>query len=219
MNRSRTFLRFAIQFAMICGFARMQAPAAAQSFTVSASNATLPANGSGTVAFSVTSVNGFSGNVQISCGPTSIPAGARLPFCGGNVAPMIYAVPANAAVTGNLALFGSPLPCSNPCPVRLDRAPADRKGAGGGLALAGALLVGLGLRRRAVRWFALMLLAAGTLAGAAGISACGGSSSGPTLTAGVWPYTIAAADTSTNVTVSTTFDVTVPAGIRGSGLE
>jgi len=78
--------------------------------------------------------------------------------------------------------------------------------------LAGALLAGLGFRRRKARRFALMRLAAGMLAGMAGIGACGGGSSN-TLTPGVWPFTVTATDTSTFETVSATISVTVPAGI------
>jgi hypothetical protein len=81
-----------------------------------------------------------------------------------------------------------------------------------GLALAGALLLGFGMRRRASRWLTLVLLAVGTLAGPAGISACGGSGNG--MTPGTYLYTITASFEADPVTplgqaVTTTISVTV----------
>jgi hypothetical protein len=64
------------------------------------------------------------------------------------------------------------------------------------------------MRRRAARWLTLILLAAGTLAGPGGISACGGDNNG--ATAGTYVYTITATDTNTSVSVNATFNVTVP---------
>ncbi|MGA3071889.1 MAG: hypothetical protein ABSD43_16910 [Terracidiphilus sp.] len=77
-----------------------------------------------------------------------------------------------------------------------------------GFALAGALLLGFGFRRRAARWFTLTLLAVGALAGLAGISACGGNNS--VVTPGTYAYTVTATDVNTSATVTATFNVTVP---------
>jgi hypothetical protein len=216
MHERRVLLLFAALLAISLGLIGKRAHAATPSFTLTASNATMSASGSSSVPFTVTSVNGYAGTVHVSCNPVNIPSGAKLPYCGLSIAVPTYTVPANGTVTGNLSLLASPIPCApSGCPVKLDR---PHKGFATGLALAGALLVGFGFIRRKGHLFTLMLFAAGSLAVMAGINACGGSS-GSTLTAGVWPYTVTSSDTSTNETVSTTVNVTVPAGIAGIGMD
>ena len=81
-----------------------------------------------------------------------------------------------------------------------------------GLALSGALLFGFGLRRRARRWLTLLLLAAGTLAGVGGISACVIVN---VMTSGTYQYTISAdyapsLQTPLSALVTTNIEVTVP---------
>jgi hypothetical protein len=81
-----------------------------------------------------------------------------------------------------------------------------------GLALAGALMLGFGFRRRASRWLTLLLLAAGALASATGISGC---SAGNPMTSGTYQYTITAhwvdpVTTNTGIEVTTNINVTVP---------
>ncbi|MGH9616195.1 MAG: hypothetical protein ACRD28_05575 [Acidobacteriaceae bacterium] len=81
-----------------------------------------------------------------------------------------------------------------------------------GLMLAGALFLGLGLRRRRTRWPSLLLLAVVMLVGMMGIVACG--SGVQTLTPGTYAYTLTAnAQNSPSLSASTTVNVTVPAGI------
>ncbi len=84
----------------------------------------------------------------------------------------------------------------------------------GGLALAGALLLGIGLRRGARNWLALALLGVGTLAGVAGISACSGGGGTNGMTPGTYEYAIVAnfnlANTNLLITTNTTISVTVP---------
>jgi hypothetical protein len=81
-----------------------------------------------------------------------------------------------------------------------------------GMALAGALMPGYGFLRRARRSLSLAVLVACTLAGVAGISACGTGSSN-TMTPGTYPYTISADFTATGSnaigTVATTATLTV----------
>jgi hypothetical protein len=81
-----------------------------------------------------------------------------------------------------------------------------------GMALAGALMLGLGLRRRTGRWLALPAFAVLALAGAVGISACGGNLNA--MTPGAYPYSISAgfAETGSGTiqTATTTILVTVP---------
>jgi hypothetical protein len=75
-------------------------------------------------------------------------------------------------------------------------------------ALAGALLLGFAFRLRAAPRLTLTLIAAGALAGLAGISACGGNSDA--VTPGTYAYTISATDVSTAVSVTTSVNVVVP---------
>jgi hypothetical protein len=70
------------------------------------------------------------------------------------------------------------------------------------------LLLGSGFRRRAARWFTLILLTLTALAGLAGISACGGNNS--VVTPGTYAYTITAADVNTGETVNASVNLTVP---------
>jgi hypothetical protein len=80
-----------------------------------------------------------------------------------------------------------------------------------GMALAGALMLGLGFRRRARRWLVLAAFAALASAGAVGISACRAKVNATTPEA--YPYTIsagfAATGSSTIQTATTTILVTV----------
>ena len=158
------------------------------------------------------SVNGYAGTIYVLCAPPTPPAGVKVPYCENGVAGSgaIPAQPpvtltANEVVTGTIHFYNAPVPCSNPCPVSLPR--RGGHGPATGLALAGALLLGLGFRRRAARWLTLTLFAVGALAGLAGISACGGNS---VVTPGTYAYTVVAAEVDTNTTVSSTFSVAVP---------
>jgi len=197
-------------------FAGFPALAATPSFTITATNATLSSNtssGAGTSTFTLTSVNGYAGSVIVGCQPPTPPVGVKVPYCGGGYASpgAIPAQPpitlaANQVVTGTVPFYNAPVPCSNPCPASLVRPRSHRLASG--LALAGTLLLGFGVWRRARRWLALMVFAVGILAGLAGISACGGNNS--VVTPGTYAYTITATDTKTAVAVNTSINVMVP---------
>jgi len=186
--------------------------AATPSFTITATNATLSSNtssGAGTSTFTLTSVNGYAGSIIVGCQPPTPPAGVKVPICSGGYASpgAIPAQPpitlaANQVVTGTVPFYNMPVPV----PVSLPR--RGGHGIAPGLALAGALLLGFGFRRMASRWLMLTLLAAATLAGLAGISACGGNNS--VVTPGTYAYTITATDTKTAVAVNTSINVMVP---------
>jgi len=175
--------------------------AATPGFTVAATNATIGAGGAGTSNFTLTSVDGYAGTVVVTCYATDPPAGARLPYCGGGPI-RAEQLAAGATVTGTVPLTAFPAPEAANVPHRWGGS------TGTGVALAGVLLLGFGLRRRASRWLAVALLALAGLAGLAGISACVGVGNG--LTTGTYPYTITGTDMSTNTTASSSFMVTVP---------
>jgi hypothetical protein len=200
---------------VIAGLGRAHAQGATPSFTISASNATMPASGAGAIPFTLSSVNGFAGAVYVTCGPANPPTGSILPQCnytGGGPAAPPHTLTANETVTGSLNLVAYIPPCSNPCPVKLDLQPHPHHRGAVNLALAGALLLGVGFRRR-TRRLRLALLIVGILAGLAGI-ACGAGNSN-TLTPGTFAYTVSAAQAGPLpiLAVSTTVNVTVPAGI------
>ncbi len=212
MQRHKALVFTGSLLALSLGFGggHVRAATPTPSFTISATNTTMPASGNGVLPYTLTSVDGYVGIISIECAPTNPPAGARLPGCEFVPGPVVV-LTANATVTGSLELiiYGGTVP---PAPASLlHRTPS---GGAAGLALAGALLFGLGFgfRRRSARWFALMLLAAGALAGMAGIAGCGGSSNA--MTPGTWSYTITGTGVSASgadigPTVSTTANVTV----------
>jgi len=214
-----------VLFGLLFAIVSEQGPGRAQgttpSFTISAGNATISASGTGSIPFTLTSVNGFVGSIAVSCGPANPPSGSFLPQCGytggGAVAAPPYSLTANGTVTGSLNLVSYIPPCSNPCPVKMPRGPSHRRAAS--LALAGALVIGLGIRWKAMCRPMLTWIAFGALAVLAGMSACGG---GNTLTPGTFAYTVTAsqagaitcsANACTALTANTTVNVTVPAGI------
>jgi hypothetical protein len=214
MQRRSLLVLFGSFLATISGLGSGHAQSATPRFTISASNATMPASGTSTIPFTLTSVNGFAGMVVVSCGPANPPTGSILPQCnytGGGPAAPPYTLTANETITKSLNLVAYIPPCSNPCPVKLVH-PRRHRGAVN-LAFAGVLLLGFGFRRRA-RQLRLALLLIGILAGLAGV-ACG-SGNRNTLTPGTFIYTVSATqvtiDTPT-LAVNTTVSVTVPAGI------
>ncbi len=206
MKDCRTSLFIAVLFASLVMFSIPNASAATPSFTITATNVTMSSNGSsgsGSSTFTLTSVNGYAGQVLVNCNAPTIPAGVKVPYCNVPLPPHTYSLAANQVVTGNLSLYNSPVPVA-PASLR------HRKGHGlvSGLALAGVLLFGFGFRRRAARWVTLTLLALCAFFTLASISACGANNS--YVTPGNYAYTISATDVSTAVSVTTSINVTVP---------
>jgi hypothetical protein len=213
MQSNRQFVLIGSLLAFALALFSTNAPAATPDFTIAATSVTMSSSGSsgvGSSTFTLTSVNGYAGTIQVNCAPPTFLAGAMRPLCGdvGGPALPTYTLTANQVVTGTINLFNSYPPCSNgsPCPVSLPRRGGHRLAPG--LVLAGGLLLGLGFRRRAARWLTLTLLAVGALAGLAGISACGGNNS--VVTPGTYVYTVEATEFGTSATVTTSFNVTVP---------
>ncbi len=216
MRGCRALLLSGLSLAFVCGSGGERAFGATPSFTITASNVTMSSSGTGSIPFTLTSVDGFAGTVSVSCGPANPPTGSILPQCnytGSPIAQAGYTLNANATLTESVNLVAYIPPCSNPCPVKLLRRPAHW--GAGSLALAGLVVFGLGLRRRGARWLTLTLIAFGSLAGLAGIGACGGN--GKTLTAGTFAYTVTGygEETSTGAqsVVNATVNVTVPGGV------
>ena len=215
MQRYRAYYLFAVLGALaVVSIALSGAPLLAAtpspSFTIAATNVTMSSNfatGTGSTSFTLTSVNDYAGNVGIICGGPTVPAGVTVPVCnlGGPAILTVEVLTANQTATGTVVLLNTRPPCS-PCPVSLPH-PASHKLVTG-LALAGALLFGFGFRRSKQRWLVLTFLAVGSLAGLAGIGACGGNKS--VVTPGTYVYTVSAVDMTTSATVNTSINVTVP---------
>jgi hypothetical protein len=156
----------------------------------------------GSTSFTLTSVNGYTGSVAVTCVSPSIPTGARVPVCGGSVLTPAYTLTANQVVTKTISLYNFPVP--TPASLRRRRG----HGLATGLALVGALLFGFGIRGRGQRWFTLTLFALCAFFAFAEISACGANDN--YVTPGTYAYTVAATDVNTSATVKAPFNVTVP---------
>ncbi len=178
--------------------------AATPTFTISAANVTMPTSGNGSIPITLTSVNGYTGLIGMTCSAMNPPVGAKLPTCVFLLGPGIQ-LAANATVTGSLLLIppGGVLP-----PSAASLSHRLVRGGAAGLVLASGLLFGLGVRRRAARWLILALFALGSLTCLAGISACGGNSNA--MTTGTYSYAITATDNKTGTSVSTSTSVIVP---------
>lgn len=181
-------------------------------FTISASNVTMPSNGMVAIPFTLTSVNGFVGSITVDCSKGIVPGSLNLgPYCGGGGPVVAFPLTANGTATGNIEIVAIQ-PTIEPA---VKAAGFLNRGHGASWALGGVLMLGLGLRRRA-RQFARIGVAAGVLGLAAlGISGCSGP---PTLTPGDYTFTLAATTISNStqtpaIVMTTTATVTVPAGI------
>jgi hypothetical protein len=203
MQRSSLLFLLGSLLTLILAVSGSPALAATPDFTLATTNVTMSssdANGNGSTAFTLTSVNGYTGTITVACIPPNPPAGVKVPNCGGGAIARAYTLTANGVATGAMDLDNSPVP--EPV-VHWQPGGSLRKATG--IAMAGLLLFGFGIRRRAARWLTLLLLAAGTLAG---ISACGASNS--VVTPGTYAYALRATDINTSASVTTPFSVTVP---------
>jgi hypothetical protein len=196
---SRPFFPFVL-LVLACGTALsgVEASGATPTFTINATNITMPAGGNlGSSPFTLSSVDGYAGQVRVDCAYSGGAMAAKVPSCGIFVNPVSTLV-ANKTATGSLTLvpYGKPIGFGS---ARL-RSNGWKSGASVlATALAGFFLAGL-FRRRTRLW--LWLLLAGV--SLAGLTSCGSSMSG------TFPYTATAVDIKTNATVSASFTVTVP---------
>jgi hypothetical protein len=203
VTRKRAILCLLFLYGLACGISGAQAT---PSFTLTASNTTMPLSGVGSIPYTLTSVNGFSGTIYIGCSPPTEPAGVTIPICevGGPV--IEYALNSNETLKESIGLLASePVPT----PVRM-KLPKRRGGIG--LALAGALMLGFGLRRKRASHFARLCFAVSLLGGLTALGACAGGQK--TLTPGSYTYTLTANEgSSSSPLISAAVTVTVPAGI------
>ena len=218
MQRNRAtsfFLQLLTASCVLCSVPSL----AATPFAITAANLTMPANDPTTTSggateihmgsslFTVTGVS--EGAVTIDCQYSGPVTQARIPQTCGIVGPgqvlvqsgettfngVVYFVPYGEGPVPSLAqLHSEPRPS--------ERLPATT------MALAGALMLGLGFRRRAR--YLPAVLAACTWVGAAGITGCAAGISN-TMTPGTYPYTLSAgfAATGSNAMQSATTTITL----------
>lgn len=212
MTRNKPLLRLVILLAAGSRLCAAQAATPAPSFTISASNVTMPASGSVPIPFTLTSVNGYAGIIAVNCTAPTEAAGVKIPvsYQGGPV--MAYPLTAGGTATGSITLLAN-----IPKVIPLVRSSNLASGTGATGALAGMLLLGLGLRRKGAFHSARLLPAIVLLIGLASIGLCGCGGQ-PTLTPGTYVFTLNATSVSNGtqipqLTATTTATVTVPAGI------
>jgi hypothetical protein len=212
MQRYRLFIFLGLLAAVICGLSGARA-LASSGLAMTASNVTMPSSGHGVSNFTISGFPG-DGTVIIGCVYAGTNYEIKIPYClsgASSAAVPVVRIPVTAGqtLTGTINFY--PFGAVDPFPVKFHKAPGANHLPAAGLALAGALMLGFGLRRKAQRWFAMALFAVGALAAASGISGCGGNS----MTPGTYPYTITAAyqDTSNALLdsiLNVNVEVTVP---------
>ena len=222
MQRNRVGLFFLLLLTAGCALCGASGLAAAP-FGITAANLTMPADDPPTTSDGGTAIHMGSsqftvagvteGTLTIGCQYSGPVTEAKIPKQCGIVGSGQVQVQAGET-TLNKTVYFVPYgegPVPSLAQLRSVPRPSSRLPATA-LALAGALMLGFGFRRRARRTLFVVALAACTLAGATGISACGGGN-GNTMTPGTYPYTIAASFTETGSsaiqTATTTITLTV----------
>jgi len=173
--------------------------AAAPGFTVTASNVSVTDTGSGSSSYTVTSVNGFSGQVGVSCLPPEIDGSLVLPNC--NEAEQIVTLKANGSASGEIQFTPPPT-----VTARNQNGPLHPAGP---MAAGAMLLTGLAAARRRRRWSRALtpaILGAALLASIAATGRIGHG--GLAMSHGTFGYTLQAVGPHLQ-TVSVTIKVTV----------
>ncbi len=222
MRQSRVVLFFVLLLTSGCALCAESA-VAATAFAVTAANLNMPADDPPTTSGGVTTIHMGSsqftvtgvgeGTLSIGCQYSGPVTQARIPQQCGIAGPgqvpvqsgettlsgTVYFVPYGEGPVPSLARLQS-------VPRPLNRLPAPA------LAMAVALMLGLGFQHRVRRALLQVVLAALTLVGAAGITACAAGNSN-TMTPGTYPYTISVGFTETGSnaiqTATTTITLTV----------
>jgi hypothetical protein len=209
MTRNKVLSYLVVLSALAPTLCHAGVPTPAPSITISTSNVTMPSSGTVTIPFTLTSVNGFVGSVAVDCIAPTEPVGVNAPYCEDYGPVRAYPLTADGTATGSYQVVAIPpnvVPAARAANLlRLDQ--------GASWALAGVLMLGIGLQRKRTRRFARVLLAIGVIGlTGLGISGCGGP---PTLTPGAYVFTLNANSVSPAMGpfASTTSTVTVPAGI------
>jgi hypothetical protein len=217
MQRKSLWISLATLLSLSFGMVGTPARAATP-FAISAANLSMPSYNPTTTSdgvtsfhlgssqFTVTGIPG-AGMLTIGCQYAGTQTEAKIPQECGPVGSGSSLVEGVQTVTSTV--YFVPYGMIIPSLGKLDRAPnpASRMPVAG-MALAGALMLGLGFRRRMRRGLFRVIIGACALAGAAGISACGSGNSN-LMTPGTYPYTISAGFTETGSSATQTATTTV----------
>jgi hypothetical protein len=181
------------------------AQSAAPTFTITTSNVNLSTTGTGSIPYTVTAVNGYTGTVIIKCQTPIVPAGVSIPYCG--TAPVVsYTLdpdpkvdPGYPVATGTFPLYGNTV-----VPASLGFVAGHNPV----WAIFGivALLSGFTLRRPTARRFTLPLFLAvfGALCCTSG---CGSAPRG--FTPGTYTYVVSATQSPVPLYVGANATVTI----------
>ena len=221
-NRVAYFFRLiVVAGCALCGVSAL----AATPYAITGANPAMPANDPTTTSGGVTSIHlGSSqftvtgipaeGTLTISCEYAGTVTEARIPQQCGAVYPGQVPVSAGETTVNGTVYFvpygEGPIPSL--AQLRSEQQPLRRLPVSA-VALAGALMLGFGFRRRARGALFVAVLAVCTLAGAAGISACGGGSS-KTMTPGTYTYTVTSGFAETGGSMSQTATTTITLTVK-----
>jgi hypothetical protein len=177
-------------------------PPANNQFTIAASNVTMPPTGLGLSKYTVSAIP-IAGSMAVTCGYSGPSTTAKIPTC--TYGPLAATpVTPGQTITGQIDFY----PYGSAIPVDLHRSTHSPI-----LPLAAALLLGWGLRRRAIGRLIPCVLAIAGLAAVSAISSCGGNPND--MTPGTYAYTITAGVDPTGASnptqaASTIINVTIP---------
>jgi hypothetical protein len=208
-TRNKVLSYLVVLSAWVPTLCRAGVPTPVPGITISTSNVTMPSSGTVSIPFTLTSVNGFVGSVTVDCIAPTEPAGVKAPYCEDYGPVRAFPLTADGTATGSYEVVAIPL--NVVAAARGENLLRHDQGAS--WALAGVLMLGLGLQRKKTRRLGRVLLAIGGIGlTVLGISGCGGP---PTLTPGAYLFTLNANSVSISpaLTASATATVTVPAGI------
>jgi hypothetical protein len=204
---ARTTLLLTLLLVTVAGVAQSSAP----TFTITTSNVSLSTTGTGSIPYTLTSVNGYIGKITVQCEAPTVPAGVSIPYCvvptnAANCDPTLSNPPpanictltANQAFASSFSLIGNT--AISPAGVSASQNPALA------IFFVVALLSGLTLRRKAARRLTLPLFLA-VLAGLSCTTGCGTAYHG--FTPGTYTYVITATQTPVSLQLGANATVTI----------
>ncbi|HEY4010830.1 MAG TPA: hypothetical protein VGM11_11815, partial [Acidobacteriaceae bacterium] len=177
---ARPALLVAVLLATLPAIAQSSAP----TFTLTTSNVSLSTNGTGSIPYTLTAVNGYIGTIILRCQAPTVAAGVNIPYCGGGpvVSSTLNPKDTNYPVyTGSFPLYGNGVIV--PSGIAVSRNPVVA------IFFIVALLSGLSLRRKTARRLTLPLFFA-VLGALCCTTGCGSASQG--FTPGTYKYVVSA---------------------------
>jgi hypothetical protein len=172
------------------------AQSSAPTFTITTSNVSVSTTGTGSIPYTLSSVNGYIGTIVLKCQAPTEPAGVNIPYCG--TAPVVsYQLTANQVVTGSFPLYGT---VAVPAGFMVSNNPAFA------VLFIVALLSGLTLRRGTARRLTLPLLLV-ALAALCCTTGCGSVPHG--FTPGTYTYVVGATQSPVPLYVGANSTVTI----------